>query len=125
MGTLVAPSGASEPLRHAVEMTDRDVDELLTKLDTSDQNLFWGEVERYAASQIGQRANVPLAAGEHIPELVREALRDVEMRMLKHFRGVSAADRDQFWRTLQNAAGEQAAQTRRPKARAGGGTFQI
>lgn len=125
MGTLVAPSGASEPLAHMVEIADRDLDELLKKLDTSDQNLFWSEVERYAASQIGHRANVPLVAGEHIPELVREALRDMEMRLLKHLRGVSAADRDQFWRTLQNTAVEQAAQTRRPKARAGGGTFQI
>jgi len=124
MNTLLAPSGASGPLVHALELSGREIDNILKKLDTSDQNLFWSEVQRFAAAQIGHKASVPLVAGEHIPELVRQALRDLETQLAKARHGLTVADRDPFWETLRDAAAEQAGEAR-PKVRAGGGTFQF
>jgi hypothetical protein len=121
MITLSAPSGASEALRHAVELVNRDLDGVLEKLDTKHQNLFWSDLGEYAQKQIAHEdRNAKLVAGDEVPELVRESLRDMDQKITTHVRNLSGPDRSHFWQMLNQAAERQAADTKSPKARFGG-----
>ncbi len=48
---VTAPEGKSEALRHAVELTNCDLDGLLDGLSTTEQNQFWSNLHGYALAE--------------------------------------------------------------------------
>ena len=65
MITLSAPSGASEPLAHAIELVNRDLDGLLDHLDTKQQNEFWANLHQFALAETrGEDRSARLMAAE-------------------------------------------------------------
>jgi hypothetical protein len=120
---MQAPSGASEALRHAVELVNRDLDGILAKLDTGEQNRLWEEWRLFSTTQIeGRGREAQLIVGAEIPEGVRESLRDLDARVAQHLHSLNRGDRRQFWMLMRGAAEEQAEPAKQPKARFGGGS---
>lgn len=113
-------------LAKALKGTDRDLNVVLSQVDSTGQRLFWTELRQFAALQIGQQGpRIPLAVGEEIPELVREGLRMIDAKLSGHLDGLLLPDREYFWRILHDVSNEQAAQSAQPVMRAGGGQIQF
>ena len=122
MITLSAPSGASEPLAHAIELVNRDLDGLLDHLDTKQQNEFWTNLHQFSLKETeGAGRDAHLIAADRVNTSVREALEMADEKFATHLRNVSKEDRDQFWRMLHEVAEQQIRDTKHPKARHGGG----
>jgi hypothetical protein len=121
MVNMSAPSGASEALRHAVDLTNRNLDGLLEKLSTGEQHAFWTDLRHYALAEMRHEGrNARLIASEHLNEPVREALEMIDAKIAQHLENASPADTAQFWELLHSAADIQEGATRQPKARHGG-----
>lgn len=120
---LRASSGASEPLAHAIELIDRDLEGLLEGLDTHRQNEFWTDLHRYALTQIqGQQGNdARLIVSDHVNRAVRQALETADENIVTHLRDTDAGSRARFWQMLHDVAEQQIQDTKHPKARHGGG----
>ncbi len=122
MNILQAASGASEPLAHAIELINRDLDGLIDRLDTHRQNEFWTELRQYALMQTQnpeKRGNLIVA--DHVNAAVRESLQMADEKLTTHLRDLPDGDRARVWQVLHDAAEEQIRQTKHPKARHGGG----
>jgi hypothetical protein len=123
MVTLRAPSGASEELRHAIELVSRDLVEIFEDLDNQQQSLFWSNLHQYALAQTqhkGQSAH-PVASPEKLDEAVREALEIMDERFTDHLEELTKADIDGFWQALHDVSEEEAHETQLPKGRPGKG----
>lgn len=120
---LRAPSGASEPFAHAIELINRDLDGLLEGLDTHRQNEFWTDLRGYALKQSEDPAsNTRLIASDHVNTAVREALEMADEKISTHLRALpNHEDRARIWQMLHQAAEQQIEDTKHPKARHGGG----
>jgi hypothetical protein len=122
MITLSAPSGASEPLAHAIELVNRDLDGVLEHLDTEQQIEFWTNLHQFALAETrGEGRTAHLIAAERVNTAVREALAMADEKFALHLVTTSKEDRDRFWRMLHEAAEQQIRDTKSPKARHGGG----
>ncbi|HLH15690.1 MAG TPA: hypothetical protein VKX45_00645 [Bryobacteraceae bacterium] len=122
MVTFRAPSGASEGLRHVVDLANRDLQGLLNDLDTHQQGQFWENLHGYALARAEHRIPVPhlIASPERVDRAVREALELADEKFAGHLEALSGPDRERFWRMLHEHAEQQQATTRHPKARHGG-----
>jgi hypothetical protein len=122
MVTFRAPSGASEGLRHAVELVNRDLNGLLDALDTRQQGQFWDNLHGYALmhAEHKKRSAHLIASAAKVDHGAREALELADEKIAKHLEGLSGIERDGFWRMLHEFAAQQEEATRHPKARHGG-----
>lgn len=120
---LRAPSGASESFAHAIELINRDLDGLVTDLDTHRQNEFWTELHQFALAETkNQGPKAKLIVADHVNQAVRDALEMADEKLSTHLRQVgSAEDRARIWQMLHEAAEQQIRDTKHPKARHGGG----
>jgi hypothetical protein len=119
---LSAPSGASEQLAHAIELVNRDLDALLSHLDTRQQNEFWTDLHQFALAETrGEGRNAELISADHVNTSVREALQMTDEKIAAHLANASKDDRARFWQMLHDAAEQQVNDTKHPKARHGGG----
>jgi hypothetical protein len=119
---LRAPSGAPQELGHAIELVNRDIEELLDHLSTKQQNQFWENLHQFALAETkNERRNPGLLATEHVDITVREALQMADEKLETHLKDLSKDHRDRFWRMLHDAAEQQAHDTKQPKSRHGGG----
>jgi hypothetical protein len=123
MTTFRAPSGASEALRHAVELVNRDLEGLLDDLDTHQQYQFWSNLHQYALAQSEHKRQRPhlIASAEAVDAAAREALELADEKFAEHLDPLSGMDRDRFWRMLHETAEQQAEMTGHTKAGFGGG----
>jgi len=122
MITLPAPSGASEPLRHAIDLINRDLDGLLDDLDTHQQFQFWSNLHQYALAHTeGKQRPGLIASAEHVDGAAREALELADEKLIEHMDPLGSADCDRFWQILVSAAEQQAEMTGHTKTRHGGG----
>ncbi len=121
MITLSAPSGASEALRHAVDLVNRDLENLLEDLDTHQQFQFWSNLHQYALAQTegkGQRAHL-IASAERVDAAAREALELADEKLTEHLEPLSRPDCERFWRMLHSTAEEQVEMTGHTRMRPG------
>lgn len=120
MITMRTPDGASEALRHAVDLVNRDLEGILGKLDTHEQNRFWEEWKLFSNTQIeGRGREAQLIVGAEIPEGVRDGLRELDARVAQHLHPLNRGDRRHFWVLMRDLAEEQQEETKHPKARLG------
>ncbi|MBZ5582102.1 MAG: hypothetical protein LAQ30_07825, partial [Acidobacteriia bacterium] len=111
-----APSSASEALRHVIEILNRDIEGILERLDTKEQNQFWFEVEHLEENRLRRESAV---VGEEGFENVRSAVTGLDGRISEDERKLGEQDRRRFWELLRGAARQQWEETRQPKARHG------
>jgi hypothetical protein len=122
MTILQAPSSASEKLAHAVELINRDLDGILERLETKQQNEFWRILRGFALAETrGEGRDAGLIAAERVNASVREALQMADEKIAAHLEGARLEERAQFWQMLHDAAEQEAESTKQPKARHGGG----
>jgi hypothetical protein len=122
MGILRAPSGASEELRHAVELVNRDLEGFFDDLDRHQQSQFWANLHQYALAQTQHKGrSAHLIASPEIDEAVREALEMADERLTDHLERVTGPDQERFWQILHETAEEQAHETPQSRGRPGGG----
>ena len=116
---LQAPSGASEELRHAVELVNRDLDGLLEGLDTHQQAQFWENLHHYALAHVRHKRRNPhlVASPEKVDAAVREALELADEKFIAHLEGLAGLDHDRFWRMLHEVAERQEEATEHSRAR--------
>ncbi len=121
MITFRAPSGASEALRHAIDLVNRDLEGLLDSLDTHQQYQFWSNLHQYALAQSERKKHRPnlIASGERVDASAREALELADERFIEHLDPLSGADSDRFWHILHAVAEDQAEMTGHTSARPG------
>jgi hypothetical protein len=121
MVTIRVPAGASEELRHAIELVSRDLEALFEDLDNHQQSLFWSNLHQYALAQTqhkGRSAHL-IASPDKLDEAVREALEMVDEKLADHLEELSKGDTDHFWETLHETAEEEAHASHQPKGRRG------
>jgi hypothetical protein len=112
---LRAPSGASERLAHAIELINRDLGDLVARLDKHQQAEFWSDLDRYAQEE-------QLVVSEHVNTAVREALDIADEKLTTHLRPIDDDERSRVRQMLHEACEQQLRQTKQPKARHGGGS---
>jgi hypothetical protein len=121
MITLRAPSGASQQLAHAVELFNRDLNGILDKFDTKQQNEFWTNLHGFALSETrGESRNAALIADDRVNTAVREALQLADEKIAGRLHNAGKQDRAEFWQMLHDAAEREVEATKHPKARHGG-----
>jgi len=123
MATLRVPAGASDKLRHAIDLVSRDLEELFEDLDNHQQSLFWSNLHQYALAQTqhkGRSAHL-IASADRLDEAVREALEMMDEKFTDHLEDLTKADSEAFWQALHDAAEEEAHEPELPKGRAGKG----
>jgi hypothetical protein len=123
MITFEVPSGASDALRHAVDLVNRDLQGLLDELDTHRQYQFWSNLHQYALAQTEGKLQRPhlIASAERVDTAAREALELADEKFSEHLEPLSAMDRTRFWRMIHEFAEQQAEMTGHTKVRFGGG----
>jgi hypothetical protein len=121
MVTFRVPAGASDELRHAIELVSRDLEALFEDLDNHQQSLFWSNLHQYALAQTqhkGRSAHL-IASPDKLDEAVREALEMMDEKFTEHLDGLTKSDTEHFWQTLHEAAEEEAHASHQPKGRRG------
>jgi len=122
MITLRTPDGASQQLAHAVELFNRDLDGILSSLDTKQQNEFWMNLHGYALAEMsGSVQNAQLIADDRVNQEVRVSLQMADEKIAKHAAHLGRRDRERFWEMLRAAGERELEATKSPKARHGGG----
>jgi hypothetical protein len=122
MITFRPPAGASDELRHAIDLVNRDLDALFEDLDTHQQSLFWSNLHQYALAQTqhkGRSAHL-VASPDKLDEAVREALEMMDEKFTDHLEELTKGDLDGFWQALHEVAEEQAHAMPHARGRKGG-----
>jgi hypothetical protein len=122
MVTFRVPAGASKELSHAIELVNRDLEELFENLDNHRQSLFWSNLHQYALAQTQHKGrSAHLIAAPELDEAVRGSLEMMDERLTDHLEGLSRADNERFWQTVHDVAEEEAHEPQQPKGRPGKG----
>jgi len=123
MITFATPSGASEALRHAVGLVNRDLAGLLDDLDTHQQFQFWSNLHQYALAQTEGKSHSAhlIASAERVDAAAREALELADEKFSEHLEPLRATDRSRFWQMIHEFSEQQAGMTGHTRVRSGGG----
>jgi hypothetical protein len=122
MITFEVPSGASDALRHAVDLVNRDLEGLLDDLDNHQQFQFWSNLHQYALAHTEGKPERPplIASAERVDGAARQALELTDEKLSEHLHPLRPTDRNRFWQMIHEYSEQQAEMTGHTKIRFGG-----